>query len=126
MFPALGSDRVTRVEPSASSAVAVLDLDTSQSNEAGFSASGSAASAMTGIAPISMTSANKQANIRFFTILSSRFLAEHILPQELRKKKEASLFGPVFGINYNMLKSGFQGAIFLFSFFIPRTSPAVG
>ena len=51
---------------------------------------------MTGIAPISMTSANKQANIRFFTILSSRFLAEHILPQFLRKKKEASLFDPVF------------------------------
>lgn len=42
---------------------------------------------MTGIAPISMTSANRQANIRFFMILSSRFLAEHILPQFLRKKK---------------------------------------
>ena len=43
-----------------------------------------------------MTSANRQANIRFFMILSSRFLAEHILPQFLRKKKEASLFDPVF------------------------------
>ena len=38
----------------------------------------------------------------FFMILSSRFLAEHILPQELQKKKEASLF------------------------FLPKTSPAGG
>ena len=53
-------------------------------------------------------------------ILSSRFLAEHILPQFLRKKKEASLFGPVLEyFDYNMLKSGFQGAIFLFIFCFP-------
>ena len=60
---ALGRDRVICVWPFASSAVAVFDLETSSMGTVGTSSS--IAIAVTGSIPMSMTSANKQAKIRF-------------------------------------------------------------
>lgn len=60
---ALGRDRVICVWPFASSAVAVFDLETSSMGT--VETSSSIAIAVTGSIPMRITSANKQAKIRF-------------------------------------------------------------